>query len=290
MARNTARVVPRGLRAAAVAVCAAIGLSAAGCDASGPPAVRPWKEQAAVIPAVPPGTGNGVAALAPADIVHAALAATGTAPSVHVQGAVVAGGTTSSIDMRYDQTGGSGTIVTGGTTVQVTRIQSDVWLSGAADFWSAAGAIDGGRSFAGKYLQLPVADASDTPLIDLTRVSGLLDRLLRGTGPYVAGPVGTVGGMPAISVLDQTKGYGGQIWVATQGQPYVLRIDAAPGSPVTGSVSLTGYGDDYALAPPDPALVLTPAAIARNVRAPIREGKRDGGGGWSITSGRKTGE
>jgi hypothetical protein len=240
-----------GVRRVAAAVLAA-GLLA-GCG-GGAPVHRAWRTPA---PPEPSSTGvSSVADLSADEIVARAIKATQNANSVRVKGKLSAQGQSFGIDMRYDATSGGGRISSETQTVDILRIQRQVWFSGDAKFWRRVGGSRAVKAYRDKYLEIPAAEPRFAPLVDNTYAAKLIHTLVRSKGSFVKQGRTQVRGVAAIEIVDTTKGYGGTIWVAAEGQPYVLKMKAAPHSAVDGAVEFLDYNQRFRLAPPDPKKVI----------------------------------
>ena len=272
-----------------VAIAAAIALTACSAD---DPAHRSFRPQVITASGIP-YTGNGIAALDPQAIVTSTVKATSSAPTVHLTGKLTgvpvpgapdtdgqndtqndASGSGSasatavptvsgsfSLDMVFTQVGAVGDVVNGSATSRLLRVEDEVWSAEPTAFWKAAGAIDGGDAYGGLYVKIPTADPRYAGFTDDTRIGYLLDRLLQTSATWKKGPVGAVNGVPSLE-LDGTgrDGHQASIWVATDGEPYILRIAPTSGS-YQGRIDFTGYDERLAVQAPLPGQVLDNALL-----------------------------
>jgi hypothetical protein len=276
--------------------CVAVGLAVAlaACSADDP-AHRSFRPQEITAAGVP-YSGNGIAALDPQAIVTKTIKETSSAPTVRLSGTLTgvpvpaqttadtdgdgdgydsgsnAGDTdaassvptaagTFSLDMVFTQVGSVGDVTNGTATSRLLRVEDEVWAAQPSSFWKAAGAQDGGTAFGGLYVKVPSADPRYAGFSDDTRIGFLLDRLLLTSATWKKGPIGTVNGSAALE-LDGTgkDGHKASIWVATDGEPYLLRI-APTGGSYQGRLDFTGYDQRLAVQAPLPGQVLDNALL-----------------------------
>jgi len=116
-------------------------------------------------------------------------------------------------------------------------------------------------------VKIPTADPRYAGFTNDTRIGFLLDRLLQTSATWKKGAVGTVNGTAALE-LDGTgrDGHKAALWVATDGEPYILRIAPTAGS-YLGRIDFTGYDERLAVQAPLPGQVLDNALLCCRVRA-----------------------
>jgi hypothetical protein len=273
-----------------VAVAVAVALAACSAD---DPAHRSFRPQVITASGVP-YTGNGIAQLDPQAIVTKTFKDTSSAPTVHLSGkltgvpvpavrssdsdsdastsgsgsagspsatAVPTAAGTFSLDMVFTQFGAVGDLTNGSATSRLLRVEDEVWAAQPSSFWKAAGASDNGNAFGGLYVKVPTADPRYAGFTNDTRIGFLLDRLLQTSATWKKGPIGMVNGAAALE-LDGTgkNGHKASIWVATDGEPYLLRIAPTAGS-YQGQIDFTEYGERLAVQAPLPGQVLDNALL-----------------------------
>jgi hypothetical protein len=302
-------------------VALAVGVGLAACSADDP-AHRSFRPQVITASGVP-YSGNGIAALDPQAVVTRTIKDTSSAPTVHLSGTLTgvpvpaAGTATSSpdpsgsssgadpdansgasssavptaagtftLDMVFTQFGAVGDLTNGSATSRLLRVEDEVWAAQPSSFWKAAGASGDGKAYGGLYVKVPTADPRYAGFTDDTRIGFLLDRLLQTSATWKKGPVGTVNGSAALE-LDGTgkDGHKASIWVATDGEPYILRIAPTAGS-YRGQIDFTEYGERLAVQAPLPGQVLdnallvlpspTPSASASSSASDSRTGGATG--------------
>ncbi|WP_406286021.1 hypothetical protein [Embleya sp. NBC_00896] len=239
-----------------VATAVSVTVLAAGCSA-GRPAHRSWQAPVDEPTAGAP-LGNQVDSLDPAAILQRAQAATAGAKSVHVKGELTLPGTASkpakpfSVDMRFTSTGAEGQIVEDGTTAYMTRVQSQVWFRGDGKFWSKVDGPAAEQAYRDKYVQVPSGDKKYAGIVENTYVERLTNKLMGKPGKLEKGPTKQVNGHRAIALENRTPGGGGTIWVATEGAPYLLRMESAADAKQTGAFDFLAYGERVDLHAPEP--------------------------------------
>jgi hypothetical protein len=239
-----------------VATAVTVTVLVAGCSA-GRPAHRSWQAPADEPTAGAP-LGNQVDGLDSAAILQRAQAATAGAASVHVKGELVTPGTNKtpakpfSVDMRFTSTGSEGQIVEDGTTAYMTRVQSQVWFRGDAKFWSKVEGTSGAVAYNDRYVQVPVQEKKYDGIVENTYVERLTNKLMGKPGKLEKGATKQVNGHKAIALENRTPGAGGTIWVATEGAPYLLRMEAAADAKQTGAFDFLAYGERVDVHAPEP--------------------------------------
>jgi hypothetical protein len=196
-------------------------------------------------------SGNGVADMTPDEIVAAATEAATSAESVHVQG-----GTGGSDPLELDiylvaGEGGEGTLTVNGLTFEMVRIGDKAYFKGDDAFWSRFGGAAAAQLMRGKWLVAP-ADSGDlasfTPLTDLEQFFG---QMLGDHGePLEKGDETEVDGEPAIAVNDPSEG--GTLYVATEGEPYPLKIEKTGED--AGAITFSEWNEKHELTAPEDAI------------------------------------
>ena len=259
----------------------------ASCSA-GNPAYRSARPEQVVASGVP-YSGNGITKLDPQAILAAAIKATSSAPAVEMAGTlqgvpVPAGGVgasasassgppsqtpgTFALDLVFTQVGAVGDITVGGATSQLLRIDDQVWAAEPDSFWQAVGASDHGDRFGGLYVQIPQDDPRFNGFADDTRIGYLLDALLQTSATWTKGPVQTVDGVPAVELEGSgSGGHSASVWVATDGEPDLVRI-APTGGSYQGRIDFTGYDERLAVQAPLPGQILDNALVVLSSASP----------------------
>jgi hypothetical protein len=177
---------------------------------------------------------NGVSALAAADILSKAKAALSAASSFHAKGDMTEEGQTTSIDVIVSGTKGKGTLTTSGVTFELIKIDNDVYLKAPDDYWKTV--IPSGQEaalllFKGKYVKV---DATNPQFAGLTTVFDP-NEMLKPEGTVSKGEVGTTGGTPTVTLIDDKDG--SKLFIATTGEPLPIRIE----NKTQGAVDFTDF-------------------------------------------------
>jgi hypothetical protein len=220
--RATRHLIPFAIVAALVSGCGSQGGNA------GTPTATP----------TPTPSDNGIAALPAADILTKAVTALKGASSVHINGQITTGGKTIGLDLKVtDKNLGVGTLTMDGQTVELTRTGTNVYMKADAAFWKQF-AGDKGDVIAtllqGKYLKASTTDATYGQLAGFFDLVDQMDL----TGEATKGETKTINGTPAISLVEKGGDSPGTLWVATQGEPYPLRLEGPTGE---GAIDFTEY-------------------------------------------------
>jgi hypothetical protein len=246
-----------GRVAAGAAWLAVAAAGVSGC-AAGEPATRPWTQPSAEPYATSPPTGDPVRDLTAKQALRTAVANTAKA-SVHVHGTVTDQfGIAYRLDLRYGPGGSgcTGTMSAGESTAQVLRVDKDVWIKAPYGFWAAVGGSTFAADYRNKYVRAPAGNPAFQGLVDATYPDRLISRLTKGAGTPAKGPAGrhTIDDRPAVPLRTaHVAGYGGgTVWLSADGAPQLLRITAAAGSPVSGKVDFSDYGQPNEAVPPRP--------------------------------------
>jgi hypothetical protein len=190
---------------------------------------------------------NGVGKLPAQTIEKRAEQAATAAHTVRLSGTVVSVGQTYRLDMRLSDDGGVGEVTTKGSTFQLLRIGTDLYLKAGTAFYGTGDDKDSQAAAAklnGKYVKVPTGDPAYRQFSGLTDKKLLLGDLFLLDGSVSVGHHGKVGGVRTIS-LNGSKG--GSLEVSLTGTPYPLRYERVGNA---GTLTLSDWGKDVALAPP----------------------------------------
>jgi hypothetical protein len=200
---------------------------------------------------------NGVARLAPAQILVRAKAALLAARTVRISGSSRDGGEQVRVDMRVSRGRGAvGVLTVHGQPVQVLRLGRTVYYQAGAAFWRSVGNPAVAQLLTGKYVKVAL---SQSELADFGTFSDL-DELAKGVltpdGPVRKGRPATIRGARAIGLSDST----GTLYVATTGRPYPLQVAGGDRSS-RGTFTLSEFGRPVALRTPPADQVIDPALL-----------------------------
>ncbi len=163
---------------------------------------------------------NGEASKTADQIVADAKAAALAASSVHVSGSA---GTALVINLRLVAgKGGEGRMTANGLAFDIIRIDDSAYFRGDASFWRQFGGNAAATLFKGKWLKAPAATGRLASLTPLTDISKLFTAMFASHGTLTVGKETTIGGQPAIGIVDRSEG--GTLYIATTGKPYPVAI------------------------------------------------------------------
>ena len=163
---------------------------------------------------------NGEAAKTADQIVADAQAAALAASSVHVSGSA---GTALVVNLHLVAgKGGEGTMTANGLSFDIIRIDGFAYFKGDATFWHQFGGAAAATLFKGRWLKAPAASGRLASLTPLTDIAKLFTAILASHGTLTVGKETTIGGQPAIGIVDTSQG--GTLYVATTGKPYPVAL------------------------------------------------------------------
>jgi hypothetical protein len=160
-----------------------------------------------------------------ADAQAAALGATG----VHVFGSA---GSSLVVNLHLVAgKGGEGRMTANGLTFEIVRIGGSAYFKGDATFWRQFGGAAAATLFNGRWLKAPAATGRLASLTPLTDIAKLFTGILGSHGALAVGRETTIGGQPAIGIVDTSKG--GTLYVATTGKPYPVALRKSGSGAIT---------------------------------------------------------
>ena len=203
----------------------------------------------------PSATANGVERLRPAQILARARAATLAARSLRVRGQFKEDGERGDVDLRFDgRTRAAGEIAMNGQRMSFIRIGSVVYLKADEALYESVGGNKAeakavAQLLGDKYAKGTTKEKELAELADFYECKKFLAEMLKDTGPLIkAGGTSRIDGRAALVL----RGLGVRIYVATEGEPYLLRIDGG----AKGRLDLSGFDEPVAVkAPPKDQVV-----------------------------------
>lgn len=197
---------------------------------------------------------NGVGKLNALEIEKKAQRAADTADTVRLAGTLVGKDGTYKLNMRLNEKGGTGSVVSKDSTFELLRIGDELYLKADSGFWSheEEPGADGGAGGAAadklqnKYVKVPQDDPTYKQLRGFTDKKTLLDGMLTLHGTVNKGDRQTVGETRTVQIMGG-KGEGGTLDVSLEGTAYPLRFARGGGG---GTVTLSDWGKDFALEAP----------------------------------------
>ena len=204
----------------------------AGCDSKGKGGTVTPTTPAVVL------SDNGIAAMSAQQILDKAMTALKTAKSVHIKGDIKTDEGLISLDLTLtDKKDGVGSMAMGGQKVELTRIGTDIYMKADAGFWKQFAGDQGGviaTLLAGKYLKATTSDGEFGSLASFFDFAEGIEL----DGEATKGETKAINGINAIAVKESGGTSPGTVWIATQGEPYPLRLEGPPGE---GAIDFTDY-------------------------------------------------
>jgi hypothetical protein len=195
-------------------------------------------------PASADAADNGVAALGADAILEKAKAALKTAKSFRIKGSVREEGQLIGFDMKASGADLVGSLTIGKAKAEVLRVGKKAYLRPNQEFWktSGAGAKDA-KAIAtvvnGRWVVVAPDDKDFAELFSIADVKTLLDV----DGKLTKGAVTTIDGHKAVA-LKETGADGGTLYVATEGEPYPLRLEGP--AKADGALTFSDFGATFA--------------------------------------------
>ena len=222
----------------------------AGCDKSGP------DPAASASPSAAP-SDNGVALLPAGEILSKALAAASSAESFHVKGDLKIDSDTLALDLVVSGRNGKGSITAQGHVVELIKVGDDVYFKAGEGFWNLVAGDNPQPAIAAllkdRWVKVP-ADEGFAEMVNLFNP----DDLLASSGAPTKGETTTINGLSAIGLTGSTDDGAGTVYVATQGEPYPLRLEGGPGE---GAIDFTDWNAPVEITAPPAGEVLDMSQI-----------------------------
>jgi hypothetical protein len=212
-------------------VLAAAGTALAACGTdSGTARTAEW------VPA-----DNGVAALAPADILKRAKAALAKTKSFHVKGDTSDEGQHIEMDVKVSGADFAGVVTLSKAKVELLSVGGKHYIRPDQAFWTMSAGPQQAATIAevmgDRWALVRPSDKNFADMFDL----GDVDQMLAPEGALGKGPIKQINGTSAVGLVDKGPD-GGTLYVATVGEPYPLRADgtkAADGAMVFSEFGAT---------------------------------------------------
>ncbi|MEV4350827.1 hypothetical protein AB0J83_40740 [Actinoplanes sp. NPDC049596] len=226
---------------AVVALTSVVALSACGGQDDS-------KDNSAAAPAAPAtsastSSGNGVADLTGAEILTKTKAALKAAKSYHVKGSVTNEGQKFDLDLKVAGENLIGYFGTKEGKVELLAVGKQRFYKPDAKFWKATGGAQGAtvaEVVGDRWVKVDPSDTSSSELFGIANIDELLDN----EGTVNKGAVKTVDGRQAIALTDTTDKSGGTLYVATEGEPYPVRLEGPTAA--DGGLAFSEYGATFA--------------------------------------------
>jgi hypothetical protein len=196
------------------------------------------------------GEDNGVADKTADEIVADSLTAAKSAESVHVTGSVDNDGEPLEIDMHIvEGKGGAGHLATGGQSFDIVRTGDKVYIKGDDAFWKGIGGDAAVTLFHGKWLVASSTEDDFASFLPLTDIDQFFEGVLSDNENLTKGDETEVDGTSAIAIEQPEKG---TLYVATEGEPYPLKVEGAEDN--EGSISFEDWNEGYDFDEPEDAV------------------------------------
>jgi hypothetical protein len=204
--------------------------------------------------AVPSAVETGIAALSSKEIVQQSAAALKKAGSYRMKGEMVDGADKMSVDIKVQGTDALAVISMGDQgSLTLLMVGGATYFQADETFWKKSAGIDTKTyttMFKGKWVKTKAGDSDMQKFTDLTDAQKFLDG--EGAESLTKGEKATINGTAALTLKDST---GGAFYVATEGEPYPLRLD----SNAEGKFDFSDFGtkfDDIKAPPADKVISL----------------------------------
>jgi len=193
-------------------------------------------------------SGNGIANASPRQILAKATSAVVGAQSFKVTGIVHDKGQTTALAVTASKNGnGFGTVSLNGQTVQIVKVGGSLYFRAGAAFWRKQSGAQAASLFADRWVQGSASSSDFSQLASFFTTGQLADEFLgkTNTSSTTLSKAGTtsINGQRVLVLYghDTNDGTSGRIFIATTGQPFVVRISLLKGSGAIGSVTFTGF-------------------------------------------------
>lgn len=202
---------------------------------------------------------NGVAALAPTEILSRSQAALAKAGSVHISGSGTSDGQTFKIDMKIqNKKGATGSLTlpvgsdqgpAGGVQVNLLIVDQTAYIKPAdPNFWTVfGGGAPAVERLKGKWVKAGVADEKLQFLVAFGDLTALSKDILKPQGSVTKGAQKEINGTKTIGLQDSGSDKG-TFYIATEGEP--LPVQLVQGGKDTGTIDFLDYDQPVDVAAP----------------------------------------
>lgn len=201
-----------------LAPLALAGLLAAGCaEQDGNGTASPSA------PAASSAADNGVANLAPDEILKKAAAALDKAGSYRIKGEVTSDGEKMSMDVKTKGKDVIGAVSLGGANIQLLSVGDEKFLKADTAFWKQNAGAAGdtiAKTLGTKWAKINADNQGFASFFSIADPN----EVLKPDGTVTKGQTKTIAGVPAIALTDDSGD--GTLYIATTGEPYPLMLEA----------------------------------------------------------------
>ncbi|WP_351224632.1 hypothetical protein [Streptomyces sp. NPDC002133] len=182
-----------------------------------------------------------------------------SATSVHIstEGDLRPAGSTSELDLTMDRDGNcAGTVSTGAKgSVEIIKRGDTVWMKPDELFWKSQVPGAGEQAaelFKDRYLRGSTKDSMLKSMADVCDLDRLLNSIADSPDmkvPLTKGGTTKIDGVDVITVTGKREGRTTTMYVATEGEPYPVRLETTAGS-AKASITLSAYDEPVPSATP----------------------------------------
>ena len=199
---------------------------------------------------------NGVAQLAPDQILEKAKAAAKAASSVHLKGTVATSDSGTAIDLRYNRDAGTvGTVTQNGQAIQLVFQGQDLFFKASSDTWTGlTGDSRAGELLGDRWVKIPPQAAGFEKVTTLATFNRFIDKALTPEGGLTKTGTKTVRGLNVVGVVEKANNE--TLYVATEGEPYPVQAQSDTGR---GALDFLDWNEpvDVQAPPPDQVVDLS---------------------------------
>jgi hypothetical protein len=172
---------------------------------------------------------NGVAQLAPDQILEKAKAAAKAASSVHLKGTVATSDGGTGVDLRYSRDAGAvGSVTQNGLPIQLVFQGQDLFFKAPPDTWTElTGDSRAGEVIGDRWVKIPPQAPGFEKITTLATFNRFIDEALTGEGGLAKTEIKTVRGLNVVGVVEKANNE--TLYVATEGQPYPVQAQSNTG-------------------------------------------------------------
>jgi hypothetical protein len=198
---------------------------------------------------------NGVAQLAPDQILAKAKAAAKAASSVHLKGTVATSDSGTAVDLRYNRDAGTvGTVTVNGQAIQLVYSQ-DLFFKASPDTWTElTGDSRAGELLGERWVKIPPQAPGFESVTTLATFNRFIDKALTPEGGLAKTQTKTVRGLNVVGIVEKANNE--TLYVATEGQPYPVQAQSDTGQ---GALDFLDWNQpvDVQAPPPDQVVDLS---------------------------------
>lgn len=204
---------------------------------------------------VAPGVDNGVSDLPATQVLERAREVSSRTDSVRIRGDLRDQTRSGTLDVRLSGRNCAGE-VTSPSKFSMVLLGPDLYLRGDDAFWSRV-SPQAATLLRGKWLKAPSAQPQFANLVRFCDANSLKGSLLGGNPELTKGEPTEIAGTPTVPL----KGKEGTLYVATQGEPYPLRVEPQTGQQSLGRINFSEWGTVAAITAPPADQVVDVSAL-----------------------------